>query len=298
MTKQMRADGLLVLITFFWGISYLLMDISLNELDPFTLNSFRFLGAFFIAGIASWKRLVNVNKTTLMYSIIIGSLMVFVYLGATFGVKYTSISNSGFLCSLTVIFTPIIEWLFLRKIPDKRLSIAIIVCTVGIGLLTLGDGFSLGAGHLKGDLLCLICAFSYSITLISTEKAVGNEKVDAFQLGVLQIGVTGTWNLLLAFIFETPSLPGSAEVWASAIFLSIFCTGLAFIIQPIAMKDTTASHVGVIFSLEPVFSAIVAFIFANERLSAKAYFGAFLMMSSIFIMELDFKTFFKKKREG
>ena len=46
MTKQMRADLLLVLITLCWGVSYLLMDISLGDLDPFTLNACRFLGAF------------------------------------------------------------------------------------------------------------------------------------------------------------------------------------------------------------------------------------------------------------
>ncbi|MFR9010413.1 MAG: EamA family transporter [Anaerovoracaceae bacterium] len=63
-----------------------------------------------------------------------------------------------------------------------------------------------------------------------------------------------------------------------------------------AQQYTTASHVGVIFTLEPVFAAVVAYFFAGEILSFKAYLGAALMLASIFIMEIDFKTLKKKKK--
>ena len=73
---------------------------------------------------------------------------------------------------------------------------------------------------------------------------------------------------------------------------------VAFVVQPIAMQYTTASHTGVIFALEPVFAAIVAVIFANEILSGKSYLGAALMMASIFVRELDFKTLIRGKKES
>ncbi len=71
------------------------------------------------------------------------------------------------------------------------------------------------------------------------------------------------------------------------IFLSVFCTGAAFIIQAVAQQYTSASHVGVIFALEPVFAGIVAFFLAGEILTVRAYVGAALLVSSLFIMELD-----------
>ena len=296
MSKQMKADAILLLVTLCWGVSYLLMDISLTELDPFTLNAFRFLGAFLIAVIFSWKKLLGVNKTTLKYSFFLGCALVVVYIGATFGVKYTTLSNSGFLCALTVIFTPIISWLLFRNAPGKKLSIVVLMCFVGIALLTLGDDFSINTENLKGDLLCVMCALAYAIDLIFTEKAVNKEEVNPYQLGVFQLGVTGVLNLLLAFLFETPQLPETAEVWGSALFLAVFCTGVAFVLQPVAQQYTTASHVGVIFALEPVFAAIVAYFFAGEVLSFKAYIGATLMLASIFIMEIDFKKFKVKKK--
>ena len=187
MSKQVRADGILLLVTLCWGVSYLLMDISLTDLDPFTLNSFRFLGAFAIAAAVSWKRVKTVNRQTLKYSRIVGIALVVVYIGATFGVKYTSISNSGFLCALTVVFTPFFAWLLFKKKPDKKLMLVVLMCFIGIALLTLGDDFSINAAHLKGDLLCIMCAVAYAADLVMTEKAVSHEEVDAYQLGVFQL---------------------------------------------------------------------------------------------------------------
>ena len=296
MSKQVRADGILILVTLCWGVSYLLMDISLEELDPFTLNAFRFLGAFAIAALVSFKKIRTVNKTTLKYSLLVGFALVFVYIGATFGVKYTSLSNSGFLCALTVVFTPILAWLFFKKAPGKKLTFVVILCFIGIALLTLGDDFSINMEHLKGDMLCLMCAVAYATDLLLTEKAVSHEEVDAYNLGVFQLGVTGALNLIMALIVETPQAPQTMEVWSAVIFLSVFCTGVAFVLQPVAQQYTTASHVGVIFTLEPVFAAVVAYFFAGEILSFKAYLGAALMLASIFIMEIDFKTLKKKKK--
>ena len=292
--KQFQADMMLILVTLCWGISYYLMDVALSDMDPFTLNAHRFLGAFAVAALLSWKKLLNVNKTTLKYSVLVGVALVFVYIGATFGVKYTTLSNSGFLCALTVIFTPIIRFIFLRQRLSRKMLIAVLMCFVGIALLTLKDDFSINMANLKGDLLCTMCGVAYAIDLLLTEKAVAHEEVDAFQLGVFQLGVTGVCNLILAFLVETPHFPTEPSIWGAVAFLSIFCTGVAFIVQPIAQQYTSASHTGVIFALEPVFAGIVAFVLVGEVLTAKAYLGAVLMVASIFVMEIDF-TGLKRK---
>ncbi len=296
--KQIKADIMLVLVTFAWGVSYLMMDFSLKDMDPFTLNAQRFLGAFLIAAIFSWKRLKKVNKITLKYSVLVGVALVFVYIGATFGVKYTTISNSGFLCAMTVLFTPLFARIFLKQKQDPKVVVAVTLSIIGIGLLTLKDDFSINMANLKGDLLCLMCGAFYAIDLLLTERAVSHEKVDAYSLGVFQLGVTGVLNLVLAFIFETPHFPTTPQVWATTLFLAVFCTGVAFIVQPIAQQYTTASHTGVIFTLEPVFNVVAAFIFLNEVLSFKAYVGGAIMIASILIMELEMPAFLKRPQRS
>ncbi|NBI63373.1 EamA family transporter [Clostridiales bacterium] len=149
-----------------------------------------------------------------------------------------------------------------------------------------------------GDILCILCAVAYAVHLLVTETAVGKEAVDAFQIGVFQLGFTGLFNLILGFIAEEPHFPGSGSVWGAVAFLSIFCTGVAFVVQAIAQQYTTASHVGVIFTLEPVFAGVVAFFLAGEVLLPRAYVGAVILLTSLFVMELDFKRPLKEDPEG
>jgi len=288
---KLKADLSLLMVTLGWGISYYLTDLSLEDMGPFTLNSNRFLIAFAVASILAFPKLKNISKRTFKFSLILGVALVFVYLGATFGTKYTSLSNVGFLCGLTVIFTPILSAVIYKKLPGKKQALVILLSFVGIALLTLKDDFSINYDNLLGDLLCIMCAFAYAVHLLITEKAVTFEDVNAFHLGVLQLGTTGVFTLILALIFETPHLPTEPGYWGSVLFLSIFCTGMAFIVQCVAQQYTEASHVGIIFSLETVFAGIVAFVLAHEVLSFQSYAGAVLMVASIFIMEIDFSKF-------
>ncbi len=296
MSKQLKADLMLLFVTVAWGASYYLTDLSLKDMGSFTLNANRFLIAFVVAVVLTFPKIKNVSKETLKYSVILGIALLFVYIGANLGVQYTTLSNTSFLCGLSVVFTPLLSCIIYRKAPGKKLAFVIFLSTAGIALLTMKDDFSVNHDNLLGDLFSIMCAFAYAIDLIITERAVAKEEVNPFQLGVFQLGVTGVLNLLLAFIFEKPHLPSEPSIWFSVLFLSILCTGVAFIVQAIAQQYTTASHVGVIFSLETLFAGTVAYIFAKEVLTAKSYFGAVLMIISIFVMEVDFKELMAKRK--
>lgn len=291
MNKQLKADLLLLLVVACWGVSFYLIDLSLKEMGPFTLLAFRFCLAFLVVYLFFFKKVKKVNQTTLRYAMAASVFLASAYVASVYGVMYTSLTNTGFLCAMTVIFTPIFAFIFKKHKPNKKFGFVLILCTVGMGLLTLSDELTVAIG----DLYCILCAITFSINLLIVETAVGKEEVDAFNLGVYLLGMVGLIMLVCAFLFETPTLPQTPEVWASALFLSILCTGVATIVQAIAQQYTTASHVGLIYTLEPVFAAIVAYLLAGEVLLLRGYIGAGMMIFSILIMEVDFKNMIQKK---
>lgn len=295
MKKSKKADIMLLLVTLGWGLSYYFADVAMTELNVFTQNAFRFITAFALAFLLSRKKLMGPGKKTMVYSLLCGGVLFFVYVGATMGVKYTTLSNTGFLCSLTVIFTPILSFLYYRIVPGRKTFFSVALCFLGISLLTLDESFSINMKNLKGDLYSILCALAYAHHLLLTERAVRDPGVDAYQLSVYQFSVCGVLNLLMAFVLENPSLPHTRRVWFAILFLSVVCTGLAFIIQTAAQRHTEATHVGIIFSLEPVFAAIAAYFLAGDRLTGRAYFGALLMVASIFLMELPVEKFIRKE---
>ncbi|MBQ7625326.1 MAG: DMT family transporter [Clostridia bacterium] len=290
MTKQKRADMLLVLVTAFWGVSYLMLDICLEDIPPFNLNAIRFISAFALLGVIFAGRIKNPSAQTLKYSFYIGLCLTATYICVTFGIKYTSVSNAGFICALPVLFTPLFLFVFYGKKPGAKLFISLLLCAVGMALLTLNEKFV----PAKGDIICLGCAVFYSFDLIITEKAVSRPDVDPFALGIYQLLTVGVLMLILSFIFEKPHLPTTTKTWIYSLFLGIFCSGVCFLVQTTAQKWTTASRVGLIFTLEPVFSAFAAYFFAGEKLSLRGYAGAAVMLISLLICETDIGRFFHK----
>ena len=284
MTKQRRAECLLMLATAFWSISYYFSRVCFAELDVLNLNAFRFLSAFAILGVIYWRHLRDLNRETLQWGAVIGVVLVFVYVGATYGVKYTSLSNAGFISCLAVITTPLIELALFRKKPEKMLAVSLLLCTIGLALLTLSGGLRFAIG----DALCLICSVSYGLDIVVTDRAVARPGVDPIGMSVVEIGVTGVLFLLLSAFFEQPRLPRSPEVWAAALFLGLFCSGLAFVIQTTQQKHSSAARTALIFTLEPLFSAVIAYFLAGERLHPRAYLGAAMMLLSLVLKQVDF----------
>ena len=294
MEHQRRADLMLLLTTSFWGISNCLTAICLRDMQPLTLNAFRFVIAFLVLGFVFHKNLRRVSRVTVKYSIMVGLSLVIVYTSLTYGVLYTSVSNAGFIGAMTVLFTPFFEFVVYRKRPDRKLGFALAVCMAGMALLTLNEALR----PAPGDIICLLVPTFYAVDLMVTEKAVAKPEVDPIALGVLQTAVAGVVMLGLSLLLETPSLPGSPKVWAAALFLGVFCSGICFVIQSVEQQFTTASHASLIFTLEPVFSAVFAYFLLSERLTVRGYFGAALMLMSLLIMELDVPALLKKDEKA
>ena len=68
-------------------------------------------------------------------------------------------------------------------------------------------------------------------------------------------------------------------------------------IQSVFQQHTTASRASLIFTLEPVFSAIFAFFLLGERIGVKGYIGSALMLASLVLVEVDVGALFGKEQE-
>lgn len=285
MSNKRKADISLILVTAFWGISFYLTKVALIEMGVFTLNAFRFLLAFGIVFILLMKKTLSVNYQTLKYAVMSGVPVVISYMAYSYGILNTSISNAAFLCCMAVLFTPIFSFIIDGTVPKINFMIALLICIPGIAFITMDGTLSFS----KGDIFCILCAMSYALSIIIVEKGVNKSEVDAFNLGVYQLGFVGISYLILALIFEKPTMPTTFSTWTSVLFLAIFCTGFAVIVQSIAQKHTTASNVGLIFTLEPIFASISSYLILGEIMTSAQMIGASAIILSIFILEFDWE---------
>lgn len=277
MNKQLQANFLIVLVALFWGSTYFLTKMAVAELEPFNLTALRFGTAFIITALFFFKRIRNADRTVIKYSIILGVLAVIAVLSMTFGVQYTTASNAGFLISLSVVMIPLISVVVLKKKIKAKLLLSVVLATIGIVCLTLNEQLTIN----KGDILCILCATSFAVQVLIMERIP--KSADSVAIGALQLGITAVVNFILSFSLENFTVPRDLKVWGVIVILGVFCTAFCYIIQIYALKNTSAIQAGIILSLEPVFSAIFAYIFLGELLSKQGYIGAILLFISVIL---------------
>lgn len=281
---QRKADLLIAVISMAWGTSYLLMKLGLNGIEPFTLIALRFGIAFVLTFLLFFKRVSKTDAKTIGYSAVLGLILFGVFTALLYGLKTTTVSSAGFLTSTTVIFVPVLQALITREIPKLPIIAGVVVILTGIGLLTIGDSFSIESG----SILCLAGALFYGAHIIVTNSFA--HKTDTLQLGVFQLGFTALYGLLFSVGFETPALPVTTTEWIAVWGLAIICSAFGFVVQPIAQQYTTPERTGVLFSLEPVFAAAFGYVFLQEVLQVQGYIGALLVLCGVFISGLKGKA--------
>ena len=275
MQENHKYNICMFIATIFFGMTYVLTKICLNYSTEFHIISFRFLIAFIVSLIFLQKKIFPIKIKEFIYSLILSIILFLVFITMTIGVKYTTATNASFLISLSVIFIPFFSWIFNKEKPKKNIFIVLIIALIGIMLLTLDKNLEL---HI-GDILCLICSLLFSFHIIITERFVRNN--NPITLGVLQFGGVAILSFLVQYPIEKFSLPKNENFWISLLILSVFCTALAYIIQTVSQKKLSSTLIGLILSLEPIFSGIFGYFILNEYLSPQQYIGAFLLLISI-----------------
>ena len=275
MQENHKYNICMFIATIFFGMTYVLTKICLNYSTELHIISFRFLIAFVISLIFLQRKIFPLKIKEILYSLILSVLLFMVFITMTIGVKYTTATNASFLISLSVIFIPFFSWIFNKEKPKKSIFIVLIIALIGIMLLTLDKNLEF---HI-GDILCLICSLLFSFHVLITERFVKNN--NPITLGVLQFGGVAILSFLVQYPIEKFTLPKNQKFWISLMILSVFCTALAYIIQTVSQKKLSSTLIGLILSLEPIFSGIFGYFILNEYLSPQQYIGAFLLLISI-----------------
>ena len=283
--KGIQAEIYLLGIVVIWGSTFAIIKGILDQIMPFTFLAYRFFWAAFILGLIFWKRLKNIDKIILGKGFLIG---IFLFLGFTFqtvGLKYTTATKAGFITGLSVILVPIISHFFIREKISKNSIIGVILAVIGLWFLNYNSSFIFNFG----DFLVLLCAVSFAMHIISVGLYV--RKVDYVLLVMVQLTTVFVLSFLMALFFERPGihLYYPSGVWWSIILTGIFATALAFYMQNKFQRYSTATKTAIIFSGEPIFGAIFAYLLLGEKVGLIAWIGGLLIIFGMIISQREKK---------
>ena len=301
MKKGIIADVILLLVAFIWGTTFVLVQNAIAFLPPHSFNGIRFTMASLLLLIiiifVDRKSLAQLGKKGWIAGLILGVFLFAGYAFQTIGLLYTTASRAGFITGLSVILVPIFSAFFLKMIPNWFTTIGVGFAAVGLYLMTMIQTTS---QFQFGDFLVFFCAIAFALQIVFTGKFAPRYSV--LPLTWIQISVVGILSFIFAFFFEDPSIISfdlfqNPEVITALIITSVFATVFAFVAQTMLQRYTTATRVAIIFSMEPVFAALTAFIILHEVMTNWSIIGSLFIFLGMIIVELplDFATILKTK---
>ncbi len=280
---QLKADLGLLSVTVFWGTTFIVSKLLLAEISlPVYMFIRLSLAALFMLLIALRFRSAFTFQA-LKHGFILGCLLYTSYFFQMWGITQTSASNAGFITGLSVVLVPVFGFFFFNEKTPLQVWGSVVLAIVGLLLLS-------GANPLQwntGDLKVLICAVLFAFHIIYTGKYARQNNV--YVLTALQLVVIA----LLAFLallpehatFRLPSLKNSLLL----IYLALFGTVFTFLMQTAMQRFTTVARTAIIFSMEPVFAALFAYMVAGETLSSQGWLGGVFIVLAMINAEFPYQ---------
>ncbi|HET9742481.1 MAG TPA: DMT family transporter [Terriglobales bacterium] len=288
MSRAIRAHVLLVLVTFVWGATFVLIKSAVeHDASPLLFNFVRMSLATVVLGALFARQVVRIRKDTLIAGILAG---VFLWLGYEFqttGLRLTTASKSAFITGLSVVLVPLFLMIFWKRKATLWTNLGVLAAFVGMFLLTVPaseSGIGNWASVNRGDLLTLGCAVSFGFQIIFLGRATA--KHSFAQIGFLQVATAAILMGVTTPLLEHPHIAWSSRVIWAILITGLLGTAAAFTIQAWAQQFTSATHTALIFSLEPVFAWITSYVVLGERLGSRAAIGAVLILAGVLISEL------------
>ncbi len=281
--KGIQAEIYLLIIVIIWGSTFALIKGVIDTIPPYTYLAYRFLLAALILVVIFWKRLKKLNIMILKKGSLIGIFLFLGYTLQTVGLKYTTATKAGFITGFSVVLVPIISFLLLKEKVSRDSVIGVALATLGLWFLNYNSSFSFNLG----DFLVLLCAFSFAMHIISV--GLFSKKLDYVLLAITQITVVFVLSLFMALIFERSAIhfSYSSDIWWSILITGIFATALAFYMQNRFQRHSTATKTAIIFSGEPLFAAIFAYILIGEKVGLIAWAGGLLIIFGMIISQKE-----------
>ena len=287
MRRPIKAHLLLVLVTFIWGSTFVLMKAALRDASPLALNGVRLGLAAVLLAIYYRKDIARLTRPAFLMGCSVG---VFLFLGYAFqstGLVLTTPSKSAFLTGVSTVLVPIVIIALWRTRIHLWRALGILLAIGGLFLMTVPagrQGIADFANVNTGDMLTLACALAFAFQIVFLGRAT--ERFPFEQMAFLQVAVAAILTGVASPLLEKPHLHLNETVIAAILITGVLGTAVAFTVQAWAQQFTPATHAALIFTLEPVFGWLTSYVVTGERLGIRAGAGAVLIVAGILLSEV------------
>jgi drug/metabolite transporter (DMT)-like permease len=282
---RIQANLLLLLAGAIWGMGFVAQSTAMEAIGPFLFTGLRFtLATLAILPFAlresrrAERTLTTKNRLAFVW---VGLMLFGAIIFQQIGLLTTTVTNSGFLTGLYVVLTPLFAVILFRHWPHPIVWPAALTAMAGIWFLSGGNATAFALG----DWLTVVAAGFCALQLIFIGRAAAPTG-RPLTLAVTQSGVVAVLGLTIALAVEPIQWQAIRLALPEILYAGIFSGGLAFTLQIIGQRYTTAPQAAIFLSSEAVFAGLFGALFLGERLPASGLLGCSLIFLAIIAIEV------------
>lgn len=284
--NRATANLLLLVTGAIWGGGFVAQSTAMHAIGPVFFTGIRFLAAAAaVLPFAMWEaraagRSLAPAPVEWKRFALLGALLFASLSAQQLGLLTTTVTNSGFLTGLYVVLTPVVGILLWRLWPHPVVWPAALMSLAGIFLLSGGRFTGLEAG----DWWTILCAVLWAFHVQFLGRFVASAR--PLQLAFTQFLVCGLLGLAVAPLVETVAWEMVINARAEILFAGVVSGGVAFTIQAVAQRHTTAPQAAIFMSSEALFAALFGALILGERIGTAGLAGCALIFCAILAVEL------------
>ena len=267
-----------IAVTAVWGVTFVQVKDAVAIYPLFAFLAVRYAIATGALALAGGTRVRTLGRSGWTAGAVVGALLGLGIALQTAGLERTTVSSTGFITGLYVVFTPLFGLALFRTTVAAEVWLGVVFALVGLALLS---GVSIGSPG--GNLLVLAGAAAQALQIVGIERYA--RRFDAIALTLVQMGVCLVAFLAIALALGQLEVPRGWTVWGALLVTGVFASALAYLIQVWAQRRLSAARIAIVFSLETVWAGIFGYWLSGDRLGWLGWGGCVLIFAGIVVAE-------------
>lgn len=272
-----------------WGLSFVVIKTTLNEIPPLTLAFLRHFIALLIVGPLAWRAgtFTPIARADRLPIFCLGFFGVATYFAfENFGLKYTSASHGALIIATIPLATELYGVVRLRLALKPMVIGASFTALAGVYLLVNDQGTP-GTASALGDVLIIGAVFSWVVYNSFAERLVHRYPHLFLTFTIMVTGAASLAPGALVEWFATPYPAPSLSAWLGVGFLTVFCSILGYHCWNLGIAHLGVSMTNNLLYLLPLLGVGSGVLVLGEPLTPEVVWGALLIIGGVIGVHLS-----------
>lgn len=296
MRPERQGDLLLLAVSLIWAGTYTVDGAMVQRASPFVYLSARFAVAAVLFVVLFRRSLRGLTREVIIGASLVGFFLYLEFVFQLQGLVYTSPAKMGFITGLFIVITPLLSIMLTGARLTREHVLGIVLAMTGFALIAYPGR----SGEINiGDVLGLGAAVASSLHILYMGVYVRRHDVN--QVNIIQIVAAALFFILTAMVtqglialhqpvpaFLVPETRGLPRTWQfplSVLYTAVLATVVLFSLQARGQRYASPTRTVIIFSLSPVFAAIIAYFTIGDWIGWRGYAGGLLTVAGVIVSE-------------